>query len=204
MCLYMHGSPKTISAGSKTCLPVLKPFLYLHAIKKVNCLLRSSHKKSSVERNNGTTKEILKRWSPERTSTLPETVVSRSSLVTILLHESSTLSSFSLTRGSSTSILLFTASSARKISRRRIIRDIYIWTMQKALKPFINNRVSYNLPPNVLYLGRHHIYVTQVKFRRSAEGQKMKLTYDDIRLKLQGERTSDLGKMSLEAEVEDI
>lgn len=220
--VYRHGAPKTFSADPEFCRPVMQVFLESHGISMSDRPSRSSHKNGIIERNNGTFKEVFKRLSRERTEATPVSLVARASLVTNLLHGSATLSAFQLARGYSPSILGVPSSKVPADLMQAHIEMKSIRAIQKVLK----GRAAHTVPPSALYPGRAIwvFYKTSqqnvpvrwvaatvekaerhfVRCRRSSRGPPMKVAYEHVRLKPQGELTAELSEKSLEDELHDV
>lgn len=92
--LYHHGAPKYFGADPQLCSNEVKAFSAVHQFELKICSSCSSHKKRSVERNNGVPTEELNRIAKEKSTADAETLVKRASFKTNMFHENSRLSSF--------------------------------------------------------------------------------------------------------------
>lgn len=101
-----HGAPKKFSADPELCQDVLRTFMESHDIGIVDRPLRSSNKNEIIERKNGVFKTTPFKISQEKKNDPPETLITRASLLTNLLHRSGTLSTFQLARSYSSFILV--------------------------------------------------------------------------------------------------
>lgn len=220
--LYRHGAPGTLSADPEFGHDRLKAFLATHNIHLAARPSRSSHKNGHIERNNGTFKSVLEKLSKERTNDTPATLVSRASMITNLLHGSSTLSSFQLARGFTPSILGMPKS---KVSQEMLDAHIEL-TATRALQRLLRNRAPSRLPPSALTQGQwvYVFYKTSkqnvrvewveaqvvrplqhyVECRRSGRGPLMRVAYEHLRIKPQSALAQDMAKKSLEDELADI
>lgn len=145
--ICIHGALTSFSSDPEFCRPVLARFLKAHEIKFRERPARYSPKNDRVERNNSMFKSTLHRMCKERTYAAAATIVASSSLVTNLVHGSSTMKLFQLTRGYSPSMLRIPSTN---VPPELLDSHVEI-TSKRALQKLLKSRVTHTTPSSLCH-----------------------------------------------------
>ncbi|PXF40003.1 hypothetical protein BWQ96_10281 [Gracilariopsis chorda] len=147
--MYIHGAPKFFSADTEFTKPVLKKLMRSHAIQMEDRPARCSSKNGKIERNNDLFKSIFAGVSKETPIASTRTIVARMSFLCTLFHVNSTLSSFQLARGYSTSLLGIPATRVPE----EILHAHKRTTATRALQKLLKAQNNHLVPPHFVRPG---------------------------------------------------
>lgn len=208
--IYYFGSPRRFSADPEFTKGIMQRFLELHSIKLFRRPARASNKNGRVERQNGLFKMMLEKLDNHDKISDPDDIVARAPFLTNIFHGSKLLRSFQMAMGYTPSILglprtqvsqellsahvkLTATRALNKLLRSKLSKTVSRSLLKPGTKVYMFHRSSRHDEPvrwedaSVIKAEDHIVHC-----RRQSTGRESLVSYEDIRLKPEGELAQDL------------